>query len=202
MGFEDVKSTLQLETELKAVCNKTHTITHRDYAVRASPIIKTSWCKICLDKQIWKNYCSALSCLNLNPYLQTGNPADVLPPEDLPPSAGSVPADSQGADGSGAAALNVTDQNLPDILDPGKETCYPLWYDLSVPFMITSPHFRQMVFSFRSQMCENSLCTKQLTLDNKRKMHIKGYSILKHLNLLVNKNPFYVIELVSESIVI
>ena len=54
MGFEDVKSTLQLETELKAVSNKTHTITHQDYAVRASPIIKTSWCKNCLDKQIWK----------------------------------------------------------------------------------------------------------------------------------------------------
>ena len=50
----------------------------------------------------------------------------MLPPEDLPPSAGSIPADSQGADGSGAAALNVTDQNLPDILDPGKESCYPL----------------------------------------------------------------------------
>ena len=68
--------------------------------------------------------------------------------------------------------------------------------------MITSPQFRQMVFSFRLQMCENSLCTKHLTLDNKRKMHIKVYSILKHLNLLVNKNIFYVIELVSESIVI
>ena len=67
------------------------------------------------------NYGSALSCVNLNPYLQTGNPADVLPTENLPPSAGSVPAD-----GSGAAALNVTDQNLPDILDPGKENCYPL----------------------------------------------------------------------------
>ena len=76
-----------------------------------------------------------------------------------------------------------------------------VWYDLSVPFMITSPQFRQMVFSFRSQMYENSLCTKQLTLDNKRKMHIKVYSILKHLNLLVNKHPFYIIELVSEFLV-
>ena len=64
MGFEDVKSTLQLETELKAVCNKTPTITHQDYAVRASPIIKTSWCKNCLDKQIWKKT-TAQPCLAL-----------------------------------------------------------------------------------------------------------------------------------------